>query len=170
MSFTLAGATVRELAGGSRQATKEAGKLSIELFNFDFMSLFVKLLVYTFIAILIDKIHFMLTSPLVNVSSTILNALGYNLPTTASEPNFFKKLFGEGYFGLTYWDLVKLGAILLVFIEFMRYYENEKKLGGSASPFTLGIFVLIMTLLSAFTVPEIIRKIKMRPTNQIGGV
>jgi len=149
-------------AGATRQGSKEVGKLSIELFSFDFANLAIKLLVWFMIAIVIDKIHFVITSAGVNVVSTIVNAFGYNLPTVQSEPDFFKKLFGEGYFGLKYWDFIKIGALILVLIEFMRWYENEKRIGGEPSPFTLGIFALIMVLLSAFTIPEIIKKLKMR--------
>ncbi len=164
---TLAALTLREIGGGARQGSKEVGKISIELFNFDFMNLTVKLIVYFFIAILIDKIHFMINSSTVNVAATIAGVFGYNIPTGNQEPEFFKKLFGEGFFGLKYWDFIKIGAILLVFIEFMRYYENEKRNGGTPSAFTIGIFVLVMTLLSAFTVPEIIQKLKARRPNEV---
>ena len=158
---------IKTAAGISRQSSKEAGKLSIELFSFDFANLAIKLLVWFMIAVVIDKIHFVITSAGVNVVSTIVNAFGYNLPTTQSEPDFFKKLFGEGYFGLKYWDMVKILAIVLVFIEFMRWFENEKRLailnGTNPAPnyFTVGIFASIIVLLSAFTVPELIKKLKM---------
>ena len=153
---------IKTAAGISRQSSKEAGKLSIELFSFDFANLAIKLLVWFMIAVVIDKIHFVITSAGVNVVSTIVNAFGYNLPTTQSEPDFFKKLFNEGYFGLKYWDIIKVLAIVLVLIEFMRWYETEKRLGGEPSAFTLGIFAMIMVLLSAFTIPQIITKLKMR--------
>jgi len=117
------------------------------------------------IAIFIDKIHFAINSAGLNVAATIAGIFGYNFPTAASEPDFFKKIFNEGFFGLKYWDFVKIGAILLTFIEFMRWFENEKRNGGSPSPFTIGIFTLIILLLSAFTVPEIIQKLKTRKTN-----
>jgi len=170
LSATIAQEVVKAAVGTSRQASKEAGTLSVELFNFDFMSLTIKLFVWFLIAVVIDKIHFVISSSSVNVVATIVNAFGYNLPSTQSEPEFFKKLFGEGYFGLKYWDFVKIFAILLVFIEFMRYYENEKRNGGKPSAFTIGIFVLIMTLLTAFTIPEIIQKLRSRIPNNTGGV
>ena len=153
---------IKTAAGISRQSSKEAGKLSIELFSFDFANLAIKLLVWFMIAVVIDKIHFVITSAGVNVVSTIVNAFGYNLPTVDTEPDFFKKLFGEGYFGLKYWDFIKVGALILVLIEFTRWYETEKRLGGEPSAFTLGIFAMIMVLLSAFTIPQIITKLKMR--------
>ena len=162
MSAQIAVEAVKAAAGISRQSSKEAGKLSIELFSFDFMNLAIKLMVWFFIAIVIDKVHFVITSSGVNVIATLVNMFGYNLPTTQSEPNFFKKLFNEGYFGLKYWDFIKIGALILVLIEFMRWYETEKRLGGEPSAFTLGIFAMIMVLLSAFTIPQIITKLKMR--------
>ena len=63
---------------------------------------------------------------------------------------------------MKYWDIIKVLAIVLVLIEFMRWYETEKRLGGEPSAFTLGIFAMIMVLLSAFTIPQIITKLKMR--------
>jgi len=167
MSATIAPVIIREAAGGTRQASKEIGKLSIELFSFDFLNLTIKLVVWFMIAIFIDKIHFAINSAGLNVAATIAGIFGYNFPTAASEPDFFKKIFNEGFFGLKYWDFVKIGAILLTFIEFMRWYENEKRNGGSPSPFTLGIFTLIILLLGAFTVPEIIQKLKTRKTNVV---
>jgi len=153
---------VKAAAGVSNVKRKEASALSVELFNFDFINLTMKLFAWFIIAIVIDKIHFVITGNAVNVVATIVNAFGYNLPTAQNEPDFFKKLFNEGYFGLKYWDFIKIGALVLVFIEFMRYYENEKRLGGSPSPFTIGIFAGIMILLASFTIPELIKKLKMR--------
>jgi len=158
---------VKAAAGISRQSSKEASKLSVEIFSYDFVNLTIKLLLWFFIAVIIDKIHFVINSGSVNIVATIVNAFGYNLPTANSEPDFFKKIFNEGFFGLKYWDFIKIGALILVFIEFMRYYENEKRLGGTPSPFTIGIFASIMLLLSAFTIPDIIQKLKMRIPNQV---
>jgi len=159
---------VKTFAGVSGQAKKEAGKISIEYFQFDFLNLGIKLFLWFSIAIVIDKIHFVITGSAVNVVATIVNAFGYNLPTAQNEPNFFKKLFNEGYFGLKYWDIIKILAVVLVLIEFLKWYENEKRMaelnGTKAAPnyFTVGIFAIIMALLMAFTVPDIIQKLKMR--------
>jgi len=167
LSALIAQEVVKAAIGVGNQSRKESGKISIELFQFDFMNLTIKILVWFLIAVIIDKIHFVISSQGVNVVATIVSAFGYNLPTTDQEPEFFKKLFGEGYFGLKYWDFIKIGALVLVFIEFMRWYENEKRLGGTPSPFTIGIFASIMLLLSAFTVPDLIAKIKARAPNQM---
>jgi len=152
-------------AAGARQGSKEVSKLSIELFTFDFLGLTIKLFAWFFIAVVIDKIHFAVNSLGVNVAVTIASVFGYSLPNASNEPQFFKKLFTVGYFGLKYWDFIKIGAIVLTFIEFMRWYENEKRIGGTPSPFTVGIFTLIILLLGAFTVPELIQKLKTRTPN-----
>jgi len=165
VSLALTPLLIKELATGTRQTSKEVGKLSIELFSFDFVGLTIKLIAWFLIAILIDKIHFAIGSAGVNVAATIAEVFGYHIPSSNDEPQFFKKLFGEGYFGLKYWDFIKIGAIILTFIEFMRWFENEKRNGGTPSPFTIGIFTLIILLLSAFTVPELIQKIKTRKPN-----
>ena len=175
---------VQQLGGASKQTVKQTGELSLELFQFDFANLTIKLFAWFLIAIAIDKIHSMLNLTTINAAATIAGIFGYKIPKASTEPKWFKKLFttyekpsaayplgrtlpAEGYFGLSYWDFVKIGAIILVFIEFMRYYENQKQLGGKPSPFTIGIFLMIMTLLSAFTVPEIIQKIKARKPNEV---
>lgn len=158
---------IKEVGSAGRQTSKEVGKFSFEVLGYNFVDLATKLSIFFIVAILIDKIHFAITSAGVNVAVTIANIFGYNLPTADQEPDFFKKLFGEGYFGLKYWDLIKILAIVLTFISFINYIESEKARGGKPDPFTLGIFLLIMTLLSAFTVPELIQKLKTRTPNQV---
>jgi len=165
--MSVAPVLIKEVGSGARQTSKEFGKLSIQLFQFDFVNLSIQLIAWFGIAILIDKIHYAVNSVGVNVASTIASVFGYKLPTAANEPKFFKKLFGEGYFGLKYWDLVAVGAIILTFVAFMTYYENEKRNGGTPSAFTIGIFVLIMLLLSAFTLPQIIAKLRARKPNVV---
>jgi len=165
---TISPFVVREAASGARQLSKEGGTLSIEVFGFDFVSLIVKLLIYFFIAVIIDKFHYVVgvlslggLDKNLNIVGTILLAFGFNLPTR--EPNFLRDLFSEdGLHGIKYWDLVKFGSMILVFIEGMMYYQTQKRLGGSPSPFTLGIFAMIMLLLSAFTIPELIDKLRAR--------
>jgi len=168
MSALIAVEAVKAAAGISGQTIKEQRKISIEYLQFDFVGLAIKLFLWFMIAIVIDKIHFVITGSAVNVVTTIVNVFGYNLPTAQSEPDFFKKLFNEGYFGLKYWDFIKIGALVLVLIEFARWYENEIKLakinGTKPQPnyFTVGIFATIMIALSSFTIPDIIKKLKMR--------
>jgi len=157
----------QQIGSGARQFSKEGGKLSIELFGFDFVALTIKILVFYIAAVIVDKIHFMLTSPLLNVAGTILGAFGFFIPTDKAEPDFFKKLFGEGYYGLKYWDLVRIMTLLLVVAEFYMYYETQKRLGGTVGAMTIGIFSLIIFGLSAYTFPDLINKIKKRMPNSI---
>jgi len=138
----------------------EISKVSVELFQYDFVNLTIKILAFFLIAIAIDKLHFLGTAA-GGAANTIASLFGYNIGAVSTN-TFFTKLFGEGYFGLKYWDFVKILAIVLVFIEFMRYYQNEKTNGGSPSPFTIAIFTGIILLLSAFTIPEIISKLRAR--------
>jgi len=92
-----------------------------------------------------------------------------NVPT--QEPDFLKKLFSEdGIEGFQFWDLVKFGALALVAVEMLLYIQTQRNLGGSPSPFTLAIFVLILSALSLFTVPELITKIKKRVNDKEVGV
>jgi len=152
----------QQVGAGTIAGTKQAGKLSIELFGFDFITLALKILVFFVAAVIVDKIHFMLVSPAINVASTILGVFGFFIPTDKAEPDFFKKLFGEGYYGLKYWDFVRIMTLLLVVAEFMIFYQTQKKLGGTISPMTTGIFGLIIFGLSAYTFPDLINKLKKR--------
>jgi len=130
----------QQIGGGTIAGTKQAGKISIELFGFDFVTLALKVFVFFVTAVIIDKIHFMLTAPTLNIASTILGVFGFFIPTDKAEPEFFKRLFGEGYYGLKYWDLVRIMTMLLVVAEFYMYYETQKRLGGKVGAMTLGIF------------------------------
>jgi len=161
---------VREVLTGAREVASQTGELSFSKFNYDFVNLVEKIAIFFIVAIILDKIHWAISSPFANVASTIASAFGYNLPGVNAEPGFFKKLFGEGFFGLTYWDLVKLGAILLVSLEFYRYMANEKIHGRQPDYFTLAIFGGVILVLSSFTIPEIINKLKARQPNSPLGV
>jgi len=157
-----------ELAKGASAGSAQTSRISIEFFGFDFISLTIKLTIYFIVAITIDKIHFVI-SGIPNVVGTILNAFGLNVPTR--EPEFLTKLFSEdGLSGFKYWDVVKFGALALVGIEMLLYIQTQRNLGGSPSPFTLAIFVLILSLLSLFTIPELIDKLKKRVNDKEVGV
>jgi len=160
-----AGVVVAKLAtkkalGLSKEVLVEGGALSHEIFGFDFILFFTKLSIFFLVAIVIDKIHFVIVGT-ANIAGTILRAFGINIPT--DEPDFLKKLFSvDGFNGIHYWDIVKFGAIILTVLEFFMYYNNLKRNGGKPSPFTLAIFGLTLVLLTAFTVPELIDKLKKR--------
>jgi len=165
LALPAAGVIVAKLAskkvlGITKDVAIEGGQLSQEIFGFDFILFFMKLITFFVVAIVIDKIHFVIVGT-ANVAATILRAFGINLPS--DEPDFLKKLFSvDGYNGIHYWDIVKFGAIILTVLEFFTYYNSLKRSGGKASPFTIAIFGLILVLLTAFTVPELIEKLKKR--------
>jgi len=159
-SIVVAKVVSRKVLGTSKDVLVEGGALSKEIFGFDFVLFFIKLVLYFTVALVIDKIHFLIVGT-ANIAGTLLLAIGIKLPT--EEPEFLQKLFSdEGFNGLQYWDLVKYGAIVLTILEFFMYYNNLKKQGGKPSPFTIAIFGLVLVLLTAFTLPDLIEKLKSR--------
>ena len=146
-------------------AKKKSSQFSAELFGYDFVNLAIKLIVFSVIAVIIDKLHFVITG-IPNVAGAILGAFGLNVPT--SEPAFLSKLFSpEGFEGLRFWDLIKFALIVLVAMEWISYMQAQKRLGGEASPTTMGVFGLILFALSIFTIPELLAKLRSRVT--VGG-
>ncbi len=149
---------------GFRQGTK----LSIEMFSYDFIGMLVKLTIFAAVALLIEKVHWVISNPISsNVIVPIMAALGLNLPT--KEPDFIARLFSEeGFNGFRYWDIVKFLLIAIVAIEFARYHSANKKLGGEPDTVTMAIFGIILFALVAFTVPELLQKLKLGFNRQAG--
>lgn len=145
---------------------QKTSQVSVELLGYDFVNLLMKLFIFSIIAIAIEKFHFVVNG-VASVAGVILSVFGLNLPT--SEPDFLKKLFSEeGYNGFRYWDIVKALLIVMVGIEMLRYIEANKKLGGQPDTITLGVFGIILFALTAFTVPDMITKLKMRFNPETG--
>ena len=165
MSFLLGSKVLSETLIESK---KRSSQLSVELFAYDFVNLAIKLIVFSVIAVIIDKLHFVITG-IPNVAGAILGAFGLNVPT--SEPDFLAKLFSEeGFEGLHYWDIIKFALIILVAMEWINYMQSQKRLGGEASPITMAVFALITFALAIFTIPELLKKLRSRVTNQGVGV
>ena len=142
------------------KGTKRGQQISQELFGYDFIGLAVKLLVFSLLAITLDKLHFVINGS-ANIVGTIVSAFGYNLPV--EEPGFMKQLFSEeGFGGIKYWDLVKILLLGLIAFEMIRFVDAQKKLGGEASPITLGIFGLLIFGLASFTFPGLIAVLRSR--------
>ena len=157
MSFLLGSQVASEVLVKGKQ---KGSQLSTELFGYDFVNLAVKLVVFAVIAVIIDKIHFVITG-VPNVAAAILAAFGLNVPT--KEPDFMAKLFSpEGFSGIRYWDIIKFALIVLVAMEWVMYMQAQKKLGGEASPTTMAIFALITFALTVFTIPELLAKLRSR--------
>ena len=126
----------------------------------------VKLIIFSIIAVVIEKVHFIITG-VPTVVETILSAFGLSLPT--NEPDFLKRLFSdEGFNGFRYWDIVKFVLIAIVAIEFARYTNANRKLGGEPDAVTMAIFGIILFALTAFTVPELVEKLKLNFNRQAG--
>ena len=146
--------------------TKKSGKLSTELFGYDFVGLTVKIIVFFGVAILIDKIRFAITGAS-TIINPILGAFGFSLPKESDIPKTFNALFSEeGFQGIKYWDIIKFVAIGVVVMEMISYIKSQKKLGGEASPITLAVFGLIIFGLSIFTVPELLQRLQSRLNNK----
>ena len=135
----------------------ELKAISLREYNYDFVGLVTKLVVYFTLSILFAK--FMEAVILGRGFYKTLAALfGYSIPASTEFPKFITDLFGEnGVKGFKFWDLVKLGGILMVLMEFMRYSKNNP---NTKSPLTIGIFVLLITILGLTTLPELIKRVK----------
>jgi len=150
---------------GAQQLSKKSSKLSIEMYGYDFVGLIIKLVIYFIAAFFIAKVMESIIFARGSVV-TIANFLGFKIPKNEQIPQQVKDLFVDGFNGFTYWDIVKVVAILLVVVEFVRYADINSKSGGKPSPMTIGIFLLIGLGLSVITIPEIVAKFKLKVFNK----
>lgn len=139
------------------KAGKKASIKSEELFQYDFLGLTQKLVIYFVFAYVIAKIF----EGIIFGQGLLLQFValfGLKLPQSLPEPivNFFR----DGIKGFRYWDFVKMLAILLVVLELNNYLEQRKRLNEAPSPMTLGVFTVILTGLTLITFPEIWTRIK----------
>lgn len=88
----------------------------------------------------------------------MLGVLGSQVPTVV--PQSIADFYTNGYHGVTYWDAVKGFSIFLVYLEYSRYTNANRKFGGKPSAMTQGIFAVIMVFLALITVPELYQRIK----------
>lgn len=123
-----------------------------ERFNYDFVNLGVKLLVFFTIMFVFAK--FMEAVIFVRGGFLLLaNLLGFKIPQADQVPQSLKDLFNDGVHGFKFWDIVKIVAMFLVVAEFMRYMSNNQ--GTKASPATIIIFIAIFAILGITTIPEL---------------
>ena len=74
-------------AVAARTGLKQGQKVSVELFSYDFVGLVIKLAIFAAVAIIIEKLHFIISNPITsNVLVPLFGALGLNVPT--KEPDF----------------------------------------------------------------------------------
>jgi len=146
------------LAISAAQIGKDELKaISLREYNYDFVGLVTKLVVYFTLSLLFAK--FMEAVILGRgFYKTLANLFGYSIPVSTEFPKVITDLFGEtGIKGFKFWDVVKIGAILMVLFEYMRYSKNNP---NTKSPLTVGIFVLLITILGLTTLPELIKRVK----------
>ena len=144
------------LALTAAQVGKEILALERE-YNYDFVGLVTKLVVYFTLSLLFAK--FMEAVILGRgFYKTLANLFGYNIPASTEFPKFLVDLFGEdGVKGFKFWDIVKIGAILMVLFEFMRYSKNNP---NTKNALTIGLFVGIIVALGLTTLPELVKRVK----------
>ena len=136
-----------------------AKKQSMELFGYDFTGLVMKLFLYFTFAFLFSK--FMEGVILVRgFWVTMANFFGFQIPQKDQVPKVLQDLFNGGYAGFKFWDIIKIVAILLVLSEYFVYWEQNKKTGGTVSPMTTGVFILLIVILGVTTIPELMSKLK----------
>lgn len=140
-----------------KKGSKETQELSLEYFKFDFAGLILKIAIFFTFAYIINKIF-----EAIILGGTVLNAftglLGIKLPSSLPQPVI--DFFTVGFRGFKFWDIVKILATLLVIVEAFQYIEAQKIAGAKPSPFTLGVFGILVTGLSLITFPELVQKIK----------
>ncbi len=140
----------------TQAAIGKARETSVQEFQYDFIGLATKLIVYFAVAMIFTK--FMEAVILARGAwVTIANLFGMNLPKSEQVPDSLKKLFTEGYHSFKFWDLVKIGAVLIVIAEYMRYAKMNP---DNKSPMTVGIFILIIAFLGVTTIPELYQRFK----------
>lgn len=140
---------------------QKAKNASIELYGYDFVGLLTKLVIYFIVAYFIEKyIYFTQQKPINSFLSGIFGAIG-GLPLFAISATVLKYFdSSQVNSGIKFWDIVKGGAIALVIWEMWNFYNGQKILGGKASPMTLGLFGLIISLLAFITIPDVLKKVQ----------
>lgn len=153
----IAGAKVAELF--AKGALKTASKQSIELFGYNFVNLMLMLAIYYLLAFFIAK-YFEAILFGKGIINDILSFIGV-LPVFP-ENQFIVKLFSTGFGDqkIVYWDLIKSLSIVLVTIEWYKFNETQKALGGETSYLTHGVFAMIVSLLTIITIPKLFSTIK----------
>lgn len=180
----LVGSIGNMLGGKLAKGKQDASNLSVEMYNYDFVGLFAKIIIFFGLA-WIFEIYIKASIAARNVNPLNLFGIagmiaGFIYDKFVSDPpqnsiadnEIILKLFSpEGYNGFRYWDIVKGIGLLMVSFEAYNYYSSQEKAGGSSSPMTLGVFGLIIAFLGLNTVPSIIEKLKMYnliPNNGFG--
>ena len=134
----------------------ELKALSLREYNYDFVGLVTKLVVYFTLSLFAKFMEAVILGR--GFYKTLATLFGYSIPASTEFPKFLVDLFGEnGVKGFKFWDIVKIGAILMVLFEFMRYSKNNP---NTKNALTIGLFVGIIVALGLTTLPELIKRVK----------
>jgi len=161
----LAGGGGDTILKGVLKARQEATGVSKELFGYDFIGLITKIVIFNVIAYLFAKFMEAVILGTNFTNSFVLGAarlFGVTLPSKTTLPAPIVELFETGYgeHKIKYWDFVKALTTALIVFEAVQYYRANKNLGGQVSPFTIGIFTLLVSAMTLVTVPEIMQRLK----------
>ena len=146
------------LALGVAQMNKDELKsLSIREYGYDFVGLATKLIIYFALMLVFAK--FMEAVILgKGFYKTLASLFGYNVPSSTDFPKPLTDLFSEqGLKGFKFWDVVKVGAIIMVLFEFIKYIKQNP---NSKNALTIGLFVGIIAILGITTIPELLKRVK----------
>ena len=152
---------IKETAEAVRQIKRSSAHLSIDTFKYDFVNLSIKIILFFAIAYAINKIF----EAIISASGFLISFVaffGLHLPQNIPEPvrNFFLDGFKIGDHRVSFWDIIKIISTLLVIVEMFNYLEEVKARGNKPSPYTLGVFGILITGLALITFPEIISRVQ----------
>ena len=143
----------------SSKIKKGGSELSLDIFNYDFVNLIVKLFVFFSFAWIAKAV----VDVFLGASGIANTVIAFFVPEERI-PRVFPKRFVDfmkfGINGITYWDIVKFVAILIVILEYRNWANTQKKLGLTKSPATIATFGVIIIFLGFITIPELIQRIK----------
>ena len=157
----VSGLVVKEGIEIARAVRKGSSQLSVDTFKYDFVNLSIKIFLFFTIAYAINKIF----EAIISASGFLISFVaffGLHLPQNIPEPvrNFFLDGFKIGDHRVSFWDIVKIIATLLVIVETFNYLEEVKSRGNKPSPYTLGVFAILITGLALITFPEILSRVQ----------
>ena len=136
----------------TKQAIQQAQSLDKRL-DFDFSNLIIKLAIFFILAYAINKLFEAIILGQ-NTLFAFLGLFGVNLPATL--PQSIVTFMTDGFHGVKYWDVVKLIGIILVVMEWHIWFQGKE----NPSPLTSGIFFVLITGMSIFTIPELLKRVK----------
>ena len=140
-----------------KEGIKKGKEYSVSEYGYDFIGLITRIFIFFAIGFLID-LYFKASITGGTIFNTIASSLGLSLPSTM--PEWLRKLFEEGYHGVSFWKIIQVIAILIVVMEYVQYDRKLKERGEKPNASTIGLFVLIGGALSIATIPQVIQMVK----------